>query len=329
MNEEIKSTIEITEGERQFDTQVKRLIGRRSILGHIVVRVIDAYKDMSPAEAAELIEGDVLIGVVPVDPGETNSSRKSGTNERGDRLRGLNTEETEVNEGCVRYDILFYVRTPDGLSRIIVNVEAQRNQPSEYHILNRALYYVCRMVSSQKEREFEGQKYDNIKNNYSVWICMNEPENYMHEIHLANRQLIGSMHMTGNLDMLHVIVIGITEEIPEAGEELGLHRLLGALISMRQKSSRIIHILEQEYYIPDVDEMNEEVRNMCNFGEALVEEGRAEGRAEEQSKSLRMLCEMVAEDGYPIGSAVKRAAVYGVMDEADLRNRAQLLGITL
>ena len=47
----------------------------------------------------------------------------------------------EINEGLARFDIVFYVRTKDGLSQIIINVEAQKDEPGEYEILNRAISY--------------------------------------------------------------------------------------------------------------------------------------------------------------------------------------------
>ena len=58
----------------------------------------------------------------------------------------------EVNEGMVRFDIVFYVRMKDGLSQIIINIEAQKDAPAGYDILNRAVFYVSRLISSQKER---------------------------------------------------------------------------------------------------------------------------------------------------------------------------------
>lgn len=50
---------------------------------------------------------------------------------------------------------IFYVRMKDGLSQIIINIEAQKNEPNEYDILNRAILYVSRMISSQKEKNFK------------------------------------------------------------------------------------------------------------------------------------------------------------------------------
>ena len=44
---------------------------------------------------------------------------------QGQRIVGLITENDEINEGLVRFDIIFYVRMKNGLSQIIVNIEAQ------------------------------------------------------------------------------------------------------------------------------------------------------------------------------------------------------------
>ena len=42
----------------------------------------------------------------------------------------------------------------DGIWQVIVNLEAQKDNPTGCHILNRAVFYVSRLVSSQKERDF-------------------------------------------------------------------------------------------------------------------------------------------------------------------------------
>lgn len=75
----------------------------------------------------------------------------------------------EINEGVIRFDIIFYVRLPSedskdaGLTQIIINVEAQKDEPTSYEILNRAIFYASRLVSSQKERDFVKSGYDDIK----------------------------------------------------------------------------------------------------------------------------------------------------------------------
>lgn len=73
------------------------------------------------------IEGTPYISNIPLEPGLTNIAEVK----HGERLVGLNTEKCEINEGLVRFDIVFYVRMKDGLSQIIVNVEAQKDEPKD------------------------------------------------------------------------------------------------------------------------------------------------------------------------------------------------------
>ncbi len=119
---------------------------------------------MDPKDVVDCIEGTPHISMIPVEPGFTNTVNE----ENGQRLVGLNTENAEINEGMIRFNIVFYVRMKDGLSQIIINLEAQKDEPKEYKILNRAVFYVCRLISSQKERDFENSRYDDIKRVYSI-----------------------------------------------------------------------------------------------------------------------------------------------------------------
>ena len=47
--------------------------------------------------------------------------------------------------------LYFMFRMKDGLTQIIVNIEAQKEEPGKYYILNRAIFYIGRIVSSQRE----------------------------------------------------------------------------------------------------------------------------------------------------------------------------------
>lgn len=51
----------------------------------------------------------------------------------------------------------------DGLLQIIINLEAQKDELKGYEILNWAIFYANRLISSQKERDFENSSYDDIK----------------------------------------------------------------------------------------------------------------------------------------------------------------------
>ena len=80
---------------------------------------VDEFMGMNPNDVIPLIEGDPYISTVPLEPGFTNPSNQKD----GKRLIGLNGENTEINEGLIRFDIIFYVRMTDGLSQIIINVD--------------------------------------------------------------------------------------------------------------------------------------------------------------------------------------------------------------
>lgn len=276
MNTELKSAVMATDRDAQYDNSVKRLIAHKIILARILVKTVEEFKGMDPLEVAALIEGLPYISAVPVEPGLTNAVHF----QNGQRLVGFNTENQELNEGLVRFDIVFYVRMKDGLSQIIINVEAQKDEPGEYEILNRAVFYVSRLISSQKERDFENSSYDDIKCVYSIWICMNMEENTMGHIHLTKEDLIGSYEWKGNLDLLNIIMIGLAKELPEHDETYELHRLLGALLSRELTVDEKLDIIGKEYDIPLEENFRKDMSTMCNLSQGVKEEGIAIGRAE-------------------------------------------------
>lgn len=276
MNTELKSAVMATDRDAQYDNSAKRLIAHKIILARILVKTMEEFKGMDPLEVAALIEGLPYISAVPVEPGLTNAVHF----QNGQRLVGFNTENQELNEGLVRFDIVFYVRMKDGLSQIIINVEAQKDEPGEYEILNRAVFYVSRLISSQKERDFENSSYDDIKCVYSIWICMNMEENTMGHIHLTKEDLIGSYEWKGNLDLLNIIMIGLAKELPEHDETYELHRLLGALLSRELTVDEKLDIIGKEYDIPLEENFRKDMSTMCNLSQGVKEEGIAIGRAE-------------------------------------------------
>jgi len=276
LNTELKNAVMATDRDAQYDNSAKRLIAHKIVLAWILIRTVEEFKGMEPLEVAALIEGIPYISAVPVEPGLTNAVRFKD----GKRLVGFNTENQEMNEGLVRFDIVFYVRMKDGLSQIIINVEAQKDEPGEYEILNRAVFYVSRLISSQKERDFENSSYDDIKCVYSIWICMNMEENTMSHIHLTKEDLIGSYEWKGNLDLLNIIMIGLAKELPEYDETYELHRLLGALLSRELTVDEKLDIIGKEYDIPLEENFRKDMSTMCNLSQGVKEEGIAIGRRE-------------------------------------------------
>ena len=291
MNTELKNAVLATDRDAQYDNSAKRLIAHKIILARILIKTVEKFKGMDPLEVAALIEGMPYISTVPVEPGLTNAVHF----QNGKRIVGFNTENQEVNEGLVRFDIVFYVRMKDGLSQIIINVEAQKDEPGEYEILNRAVFYVSRLISSQKEKDFENSSYDDIKCVYSIWICMNMEENTMSHIHLTKEDMIGSYEWKGNLDLLNIIMIGLAKELPEHDETYELHRLLGALLSRELTVDEKLDIIGNEYDIPLEENFRKDMSTMCNLSQGVKEEGIAIGRREGLEEGRR--------EGYAEGEA--------------------------
>lgn len=114
MDTELKNAVKATDTKVQYDESAKRLLGQKSILAHILVKTVDEFKGMDPKEVVSYIEGQPYISTVPVEPGLTNTGSENG----GQRVVGFNSENGELNEGLIRFDIVFYVRMKDGLSQI-------------------------------------------------------------------------------------------------------------------------------------------------------------------------------------------------------------------
>ena len=171
MNTDLTNAFSAADKKAQYDERAKHLLSHKIIIAYILVNTVDEFKGMKPKDVVSYIEGEPYIGIVPVEPGLTNIDKSSA--DKGSKIAGLNTENTEINEGMIRFDIIFYVRTKNGLSQIIVNIEIQKDEPTEYNILNRAIFYVSRMVSSQKQRDFMNSDFNNIKQVYSIWLCLN------------------------------------------------------------------------------------------------------------------------------------------------------------
>lgn len=268
MNTAIANTVAAANDKAQYDEYAKRLIAQKIILAHILAKTVDEFRDMKPEDIVAHIEGDPKVGIVPVDPGMTNINYNASS---GDQLIGLNTENSEINEGMIRFDIIFYVRMKDGLAQVIINIEIQKDEPTQYFLLNRAIFYVSRMVSSQKGRDFVHQNYNDMKRVFSIWLCMNMPSNSMSYVHLTKEDILEHYNWNGHLDLLNIVLLGIGRELPPQEEQYELHRLIGTLLSAELTVTQKLAIIETEYHIPLSVELEEGVNDMCNLGEGIEE----------------------------------------------------------
>lgn len=277
-----KAIIQETSAEAQYDATAKKLLSQKEFLANILVRSVKDFMGMDPRTVETLIEGEPYVGTVPVEPGFTNSVQ----HEPGKEITGMNTESKVRNEGVAYFDILFYVRTADSFSKIIINIEAQKSEPSEYDVELRGIFYAAREISSQLEREFTSQHYNDIKKVYSIWICMNEPENTMEKIYLTKQDLIGQTRWSDRYEVINVVIVRLAKLL-DADKDHKLHRLFGALFLPEISEAEKDAILENEFKIPMVGERKELLESMCNLSQGIKEIGIEQGEKQGMQKGLQ------------------------------------------
>ena len=282
MENQLAHAITQTEYDSSYDKAAKKLLANKQILAQIMKGCVNEYSDCTVDDIVEkYIEGTPEVGSVGVHVDDTNRPKKST-----DVIKGSNNEDSTLTEGTLFYDVRFDAIAPksadsaeqEEVIRLIINVEAQKDEPGSYQILNRAIFYVSRLISSQKERDFVKSNYNDIKTVYSIWVCMNMPENSMCHIYLTKEDLLGKHNWKGNLNLVNIVMIGLTNALPESHNEYGLHRLLCAMFSNELSQQQKMKIMEQEYHIPMEESFKEEVSIMCNLSQGIKEAGIAEGR---------------------------------------------------
>lgn len=281
---DLMNILEKGKKETQYDENAKQILAFKPILANILVRTVKDFEGMDPKEVEGLIEGDISVGSTPVDPGFTNEKGESGNL----KIAGMNTESNITTEGVRYFDILFYVRTSDGLSKVIINVEAQKDDPAKYDVEMRGIYYASREISSQLDRDFSGQDYNAICKVYSIWICMNTSENTIQWLSITPKSLLGQPRWKEMYQVLNVIIIRMKNALDDDTEHK-LHRLLGALFVTELPFEKKEDILEREFNIRMSDYGKELFGDMCNLSQGILEQGIERGEELGFIKAIRKL----------------------------------------
>lgn len=242
------------------------------ILAWIMKSCLEEYRGSEISEiASKYIEGETQVSEAAVHPDEEAGSLQ---------IRGLNTEDSTINEGTVTYDIRFRAIVPGTGERIslIINVEAQNDFYPGYPIVKRNLYYCCRLVSSQYGTEFTNSHYEKIKKVYSIFICMNPPnyrKNTINQYSIQEESLIGEF---GDNVEYYDLLTGIIICLGDADDERsGILKLLEVLLSSERSTKEKKKILQEDFGIKMTQELESEVSEMCNLSEGVEQKGIAKG----------------------------------------------------
>ena len=156
----------------QYDKSIKKVLANKPILARILKFTVQELSTLSLQQIESCIDGNsVMIGQTFVEPGLSNP-----------KIINKQLEDDISGEGRIVYDLRFEVNLPDGeKTKIIINIEAQRKSNPGYSIVNRGIFYIARLLSAQLNTEFTNNgsdpaQYDNMKKVYSIWICMDCPE---------------------------------------------------------------------------------------------------------------------------------------------------------
>lgn len=257
-----------------YDTNVKFLLADKQILARILKYTIKEFRDMDIQDIISCISNDIGVSSIPLEPGLTNMGR----------VKGDNTEDSVPGEGSIFYDIRFGAYSGKTEMKFIVDLEAQRltsHSSLGYYLENRIIYYIARMVSAQKNTEFYGSDYDDIKNVRSIWICVDNGRkgDSIEEINLERKTVFGGSEDPHNIELMQGIIINIRSNGSGEVSQNTLISMLETLLSqmdVEEKKS----ILEKKYGMIISVEIEGRMQKMCNLSEGILEEGWTAGRAE-------------------------------------------------
>lgn len=258
-----------TEKNPRYDAAVKRLLSEKVILAWIMKTCLEEYKDCSIEEiVSEYIESDLLSQTIPVMPDSS-----------APRITGINTENKTVSEGTVMFDLVFQAQLPNSENKIhlYINVEAQNDCNPGYPLIMRAIYYGCRLISSQYGTEFSDSHYENIKKVYSIWVCLNPPEKLKNSIAvyrispewLKEPETPRSAPEGKHHDLLSVVMIWLSD--PKRISEKDIVKMLSVLFSEQLSAQDKQDILQNEYHIKMQKNSQEEVTKMSNLAQGLAQ----------------------------------------------------------
>lgn len=143
---------------------------------------------------------------------------------------------------------------------------------------NRIIFYLCRMVSAQKEVEFTGSNYDDIKHVRSIWICMdsNEDEDSINQINLEQKALYGKDINLNNLDKVVGVIIRIRKNENAEESKNILIAMLEELVQKKELSEKKKNLVEKYGFVM-TEETERRVRTMCNWSDVVFDDAMIQG----------------------------------------------------
>ena len=267
----LAQAVEATHDSSSYDTNVKFLLADKQILARILKYAVQEFKDMPIEDIMSSIGEDIEIGTKPLDAGLSNMGR----------VNASSTEDNIPREGKIFFDIRFTAYHKEAEMKFLINLEAQRSSdPSKlgYHLENRIIFYLARMISAQKQTEFYHSDYDSLKKVRSIWLCLDNSEDgdYIEEIYLDRNTVYGNKRNPYDIDLMRGIIINVRNGETIKDSQNVLISMLEKLFSKSNVEEKK-RILTEEYGMIMTTELEGRMQTMCNWSEAIKEMSYKEG----------------------------------------------------
>ncbi len=283
-------------GAHRYDAAAKQLLSHAVLLAYIMKNALEEYRDIPLGRIAkEYIEND---------SGQNGAGGKRGVPSDaalGPRVLsaplnyGLRNEDDSLDEGTVRFDILFRARRSGaaGSTGLVVNIEPQAYTPS-YPLIKRGVYYTARLLSSQRGLWGRSDDYGSLEKVCSIWLCQRPPERERNTIvryALSEEAVVGSVRRDpAEYDLQEIVLVGL----PEAGGYNGFTETMATLLSLSTSVNEKMMALESQLGAEYASEFRGDVGYMATLGEYVVDCAIKEGIESAMLASIKSLMERLS-----------------------------------
>lgn len=205
----------------------------------------------------------------------------------------------------------------------------QKDEPTSYNLINRAVFYACRLIASEKQREFTHMNFDDLVKVYSIWIVANMESDSVNQIHFIQDTLYGTHKWNCKSDLINLVIAGITGEMRDEADEAVsndndgkvLCNMLNTLFATNIKDKERFEKLTHDFQITLDNDLREDMKAMCNLGQELLEKGEIRGVGKKEIENIVSF--------YMDGDSVERLARVMKKSETEIRQVLVDQGISL
>ena len=318
MGTNLSGVIDVTSEAARYDASVKQVLADKQVLSRILKYSLEEFEDMELGDIMRSMD-EPVVSRLRMEPGQTNLNR----------IEKQSEEDSVPGEGKIFYDIRFSVYLGEEMIKFLINVEAQKStnpHKLHYHLDNRIIYYLARMISAQKEVEFTQSNYDDIKAVRSIWICMdaNDDEDSINRICFTQENVYGKKMELPNIDKVQGVVIRLRKRENAVTSRNYLIAMLEELLRKEELQNKKKKLEEKYGFVMSV-KTEGRLNEMCNLSEVILEKGLEKGevlklivqvcRKMQKGKTVEEIAEDLEEPKQTI-EQIYKAALKNHVDES-------------